>query len=143
MKILEKRLYELRRKKNFTQEELASALDVTRQTISNWETGTAKPKIDKAIDLAKIYGISLDELVGNARTESKQISLVMKQYEKSKGTLIMCPVETQPFFPSSKIKNVEIIEVHSTSIKIRIFNKHSFDQLVFIKDILGFIKVVE
>ena len=143
MKKLEERLYVLRRENKLIQEELATALDVTRQTISNWETGRAQPTIDKAIDLAKIYGVSLDGLVGNVTSKSKQVSHILKGYEKSKGTLFMRPVETQPFFPNLQVKNVEIIEVGAISMKIRIHKKDSVDQLVFTKDVLGFMKEVE
>lgn len=125
-----------------TQEEVAIALKVTRQTISNWETGTAKPAINKAVDLAHLYGISLDALVGNVQSEKKKISGVMKRYEGFKGILYMQPTETQPFFPLSKIKDVEIVNVEASSIKIRIHKKKIVEQLVFSKDVLCFSKEV-
>ncbi|HHT98345.1 MAG TPA: helix-turn-helix transcriptional regulator [Clostridiales bacterium] len=143
MKKLEEHLYELRKENKLTQEEVAVALNVTRQTISNWETGTAIPTINKAIELAQIYGISLDTLVGNAKSELKKVSVIMKKYEGTKGTLFMHLIETQPFYPFTKIKNVEIIEVESTSMKIRIHKKDVAEQLIFLKDVLGFLKEVQ
>ncbi|MFA5449752.1 MAG: helix-turn-helix domain-containing protein [Clostridia bacterium] len=58
------RLYELRRKKGMSQEELADAIGVTRQAVSKWERGESSPDTDNLIALARLYEVSLDELVG-------------------------------------------------------------------------------
>ena len=57
------RLYELRKKHNLSQEELAERLGVSRQAVSKWERSEASPDTDNLIALAKIYGLSLDELI--------------------------------------------------------------------------------
>ena len=57
------RLYELRKKAGLNQEELAAALDVTRQTISKWETGDSAPDMAKLTAMGAFFGISLDTLV--------------------------------------------------------------------------------
>lgn len=57
------RLYELRKEKGLSQEELAEKLGVSRQAVSKWERSEASPDTDNLIALAKIYGLSLDELV--------------------------------------------------------------------------------
>ena len=59
------KLMELRKKHGYSQQEIADMLSVSRQTISNWESGQGAPALDKACELARIYKISLDELVGN------------------------------------------------------------------------------
>ena len=61
---LANRLAELRKNKGLSQEELADKLHVSRQAVSKWERGEASPDTDNLIELAKIYDISLDELVG-------------------------------------------------------------------------------
>ena len=54
----------LRRKKSgFTQEQVATEMNITRQTLSNWEVGKNYPDIDSIISLSKIYNLSLDELL--------------------------------------------------------------------------------
>ena len=58
-------LMELRKKHGYSQQEIADMLSVSRQTISNWESGQGAPALDKAYELARIYKISLDDLVGN------------------------------------------------------------------------------
>ena len=57
------RLYELRKQKGLSQEELAGQLNVTRQTVSKWEVGDSAPDMEKLIALAALFEISLDELM--------------------------------------------------------------------------------
>ena len=65
------RLYELRKKQGLSQEELAEKLGVSRQAVSKWERSEASPDTDNLIALAKIYGLSLDELIYGEK-EGKQ-----------------------------------------------------------------------
>ncbi|MDD7401705.1 MAG: helix-turn-helix transcriptional regulator [Eubacteriales bacterium] len=62
MKLGEK-IYVLRKRQGLSQEELASALNVSRQSISNWETGAANPEINKLALLAAKLGTSVDFLL--------------------------------------------------------------------------------
>lgn len=63
MKFNEK-LIQLRKNAGLSQEELGYKLNVTRQTISKWELEQTTPEMDKLIEIAKIFNISVDELVG-------------------------------------------------------------------------------
>lgn len=60
---LGERIYKLRTEKEMSQGDLADALEVSRQSISKWETNGSVPELDKLIKLSEIFGISLDELV--------------------------------------------------------------------------------
>lgn len=53
----------LRAKKNWSQEELAQKLGVSRQSVSKWETDASVPDLDKLVKLSGAFGVSLDELV--------------------------------------------------------------------------------
>lgn len=64
------KLYDLRKSSGLTQEEMAERLEVSRQTISNWETGSASPSLDKALELSELFSVSLDELVGRQKTRN-------------------------------------------------------------------------
>ena len=66
MKISE-RLYNLRKDKKLSQEELANVLGVSRQSISKWETGESTPDFDKIIPLCNFYGITSDELLSGKK----------------------------------------------------------------------------
>lgn len=57
------KLYELRKQKGFSQEELASRLNVSRQTVSKWEVGESTPDMEKLVAISALFEISLDELV--------------------------------------------------------------------------------
>ena len=57
------RLLKLRKEKNISQEELANVLDVSRQTISKWETDQTTPDFDKIIPLCEYFDITSDELL--------------------------------------------------------------------------------
>ena len=58
-------LKELRKAKNITQEELANHLNVSRKSVSRWETGTNMPDLDILIELSKFYDVNIDETVSN------------------------------------------------------------------------------
>ena len=60
---LGERICKHRVEKNLSQVDLADALDVSRQSISKWETNASVPELDKLIKLSEIFGISLDELI--------------------------------------------------------------------------------
>lgn len=57
------RLYEMRKEKGLSQEQVAEILGVTRQTVSKWETDQTTPDFDKIIPLCNLYNVSTDELL--------------------------------------------------------------------------------
>ena len=72
---LGQRIQELRKRHNLSQEALGEKLGVSRQAISRWEMDGAVPEVDKLIAMGKLFGVSLDELLGlnvPARTKIKQ-----------------------------------------------------------------------
>ena len=60
---LGERICKLRTQKQLSQEELAQALGVSRQSISKWETGGAVPELEKLVRLSQVFGVTLDQLV--------------------------------------------------------------------------------
>ena len=60
-----KKLASLRKVHHLSQEELGSELEVTRQTISNWELGVSLPNPEQLKRLSKLFQISIDELLDN------------------------------------------------------------------------------
>ena len=57
------RLLEYRKKSGLSQEELTEKLDISRQSVSKWERAEASPDTDNLIELAKIYGVTMDDLL--------------------------------------------------------------------------------
>lgn len=68
-------IYRLRAEKRMSQGDLAEALEVSRQSISKWETDGATPELDKLVRLAELFGVTLDELVTGKRPESLKSDL--------------------------------------------------------------------
>lgn len=68
---LGERLLNLRKEKHLSQEEVADKINVSRQTISKWETDQSTPDFDKIMPLCKLYEISADELL-TGKEEKKQ-----------------------------------------------------------------------
>lgn len=78
------RLIELRKKSGLSQEELADRLGLSRQAVSKWERAEASPDTDNLICLAKIYGVSLDDLL-NTDESIEEIARNVKEERASKG----------------------------------------------------------
>ena len=68
---LGERLFQLRKEKNLTQDDLAEKLNVTRQTVSKWETNQSTPDFDKIVPLCELYEISPNELLTGEKQEQK------------------------------------------------------------------------
>lgn len=77
--MLGEKLLKLRKKYGYSQQALADEISVTRQTISNWECDQGAPTLDKAIELARIYHISLDDLV------EEHVEVIVKEKSCKKG----------------------------------------------------------
>nr|WP_172692172.1 helix-turn-helix transcriptional regulator [Paeniclostridium sordellii]AUO31669.1 transcriptional regulator [Paeniclostridium sordellii] len=78
---------ENRKKNNWSQDDLAKKLNISRQAVSKWETGESIPDIDKLIILSGIFSLTLDELIKGNTTEktivSEQQVIVKKKKKKT------------------------------------------------------------
>ena len=83
---LGERLTKLRKEKGLSQEEVADRLNVTRQTVSKWETDASTPDFDKIIPLCSLYGLTPDELVtGNICDKCDKVDAnTLSEEEKKK-----------------------------------------------------------
>lgn len=66
------RLYELRKAKKISQEEAAEKLNVTRQTISKWETNQSQPDFDKIMPICELYEITTEEIFGKQKNQKEK-----------------------------------------------------------------------
>ena len=74
------RLYNLRKERGLSQEDLANELGVSRQTVSKWETGESTPDFDKIVPICNYYGITSDELISG----KQNIVEAQKENKKAK-----------------------------------------------------------
>ena len=63
--MLGKKIFELRKAKGLSQEQLGEKINVTRQTISNWELGETSPNPEQLKLISKVLNISIDQLLEN------------------------------------------------------------------------------
>ncbi len=76
---LGEKLSKLRKEYNYTQEQLADVLGVTRQSISKWESDIAYPETDKLIKLGKLFECSMDYLLNEDITEKQGVHPTEKE----------------------------------------------------------------
>ncbi len=95
MKLYEK-IYTLRTEKNLSQGDLAELLDVSRQSVSKWETGASVPDLDKLIKMKEIFGVSIDALVCEDIIEKKQEELTETTLKTESAPQIVVVKESLP-----------------------------------------------
>ncbi len=81
---LNEKLYQYRKNKNWSQEELAEKMEVSRQTISKWESGRAIPELNKLIKLSEIYNVTVDELVKDSVEIDEEQHRKVNKFKKIK-----------------------------------------------------------
>lgn len=96
------RLIELRKKHGLSQEKLAEKIGVSRQSVSKWERGESVPETANVMALASLYGISMDELLGDGSAE-KEVAENRTDSEKKKKRLRKKKAkdERTPVFPKA------------------------------------------
>lgn len=78
------KLLTLRKAKNLTQEQLAEKLDVSRQSISKWESGQAVPEMEKIVALSVVFDVTTDYLLKSS--EIDDLSVKTEMLEKQQQT---------------------------------------------------------
>ena len=96
---LGEKLARLRKEYNYTQEQLADILGVTRQSISKWESDIAYPETDKLIKIGKLFDCSMDYLLKDEITE------------KSNESGAFCKIRKKVLSDESKGKYKRILKV--------------------------------
>ena len=82
MKLADK-LFELRKEKGWSQEKLAEQINVSRQSISKWESGQALPELEKIVELSKIFQVTTDYLLLE-ESDKPEIKPVLSEDEKNR-----------------------------------------------------------
>jgi len=81
------RFAELRKRKGLTQEAIAEKLGVSSQAVSKWENNISYPDITLLAEIANLFNITVDELLG--RTNANPIMLMKEEEKKSIDQLIL------------------------------------------------------
>ena len=70
--MLSEKIINLRKSRGWSQEEFAERLNVSRQSVSKWESGVSNPELDKIVAMSTLFGVSTDYLLKDVTTEEKE-----------------------------------------------------------------------
>jgi transcriptional regulator with XRE-family HTH domain len=70
--MLSEKIINLRKSHGWSQEELAERLNVSRQSVSKWESGISNPDLDKSVTMSTLFGVSTDYLLKDAANEERE-----------------------------------------------------------------------
>ncbi len=133
------KIIELRKKHNLTQNKLAEKIEVSRQTLSNWESNITSPDLKQASLLADIFQISLDELVQN------NIEIACKNNNNILTNLIgkECYLDTlEDDFRINFTTVCTVLEITNNFIKVQfMYNKNKIIKLIDL-DLISSFKIV-
>lgn len=96
---MENHLKSIREAKKMSQEEVAKALHISRQSISKWENDRSNPDLENIVALSKIYEVSVDELI-NGISEDQSLDQIKEQkisYDFAKMLLYLTIVFASTF----------------------------------------------
>ncbi|MCI9314584.1 MAG: helix-turn-helix transcriptional regulator [Lachnospiraceae bacterium] len=82
---LSKKIYELRKASGMSQEQLAEKINVSRQSISKWESGESYPEIERLIELSNVFDVSTDYLLKSS--EADELTIRTERLEKGQNDL--------------------------------------------------------
>lgn len=109
----------LRKKKGLSQEKLAEKINVTRQTISNWELGLTAPNPEQLILLSKEFDISINELVENDAKSANSAGEDKSLKDIYIGLIVLCGVAACVWaFAANRFRYVEILGITMAGVVI-------------------------
>lgn len=110
---LNEKLLSLRKKNKLTQAQVSETLDVSRQAISNWETGAVLPSTDNLLALSRLYQVPLDHLL-NGDTDLTPAPAKEKEVDKKEEA------PPEPAKPTTYSK-LDMLRKHSVIILLYLF----------------------
>ena len=135
-------LFQARKKAGLSQESVAEKLGVSRQTISKWETDETIPDIYQSKKLAKLYNLTLDELI-DFDIDIKEIEEIIKNTDEEKESKINWTNAWSKKYPVLK-NYTQQVDISKYSIIIRKlldslkdnYGFNELDSMLVLKDIL-------
>ena len=116
------KLFELRKAKNMTQDYVAEKLNVSRQSVSKWETNQSTPDFDKIVPLCELYEISPNELLMDEKKEnvSDETSTITKGKEINYENMTRSQIKQKSAEVVSSSILIFIIAIAFTSIGVTV-----------------------
>lgn len=135
-------LFKARKKVGLSQEEVSEKLEVSRQTISKWETNEIVPDIYQAKKLAKIYNLSLDELIDFDENLLEIKEIINNSSEEKINKINWTSAWSKKYPVLATYSNKVDIEKYSNEIRKMLdslmlnYNFNKLDSMLVLKDIL-------
>ncbi len=128
------KLLDLRKKNGLSQEALAEKLGISRQAVSKWERGEASPDIDNIVSLAKLYDISVDELLGLKKPDVSAKRSVINLRKETDEPSDKPPSQMRVMYPEESTASEEIYlesavdkTVYQAELENRICNYNDYN----------------
>ena len=135
------RLQKLRKENGYSQEELADKLGISRQAVSKWERAESSPDTDNLIVLARLYNVSLDDLLyDNESDQEIRDRVIDRKLEEEKDTISLTDDEGQTL----KIKDGHIHAFNKDGSEEKLNKKQmiivsALDGVVALLTLVGFL----
>ena len=130
---------ELRKRNGLTQEQVAERLNVSNRTVSRWETGTNMPDISLLIEIAKIYDVSIPELIDGEKKSEKineetdEIARKMSDYAEAEKTTILRSVTKESLLGICALAVLTFLELLGSAARGWLFETaHLYCQVLHI-----------
>ena len=104
--MLSEKIINLRKSRGWSQEELAERLDVSRQSVSKWESGISNPELDKIVAMSTLFGVSTDYLLKDASHSENETAEAFADTDGEEVTQI---IEEEPL-PTREVSAAEAEE---------------------------------
>mgnify|MGYP003294462525 CR=1 FL=1 len=122
-----------RNAKNMTQMDLADAMGISYQAVSNWERGNSMPDISKLPELCDILGLNLDELMGT-NNNSHTVQVVKKLVDDENADITLEELaDVAPIIPPKKVQKV-VVHCNNTDTSTGIDMKTLLSLAPFLDD---------
>ena len=134
------KIYELRKQRGLSQEELAYKLGVARQTISKWELGDATPDFKNLMAICEYFGIELEYILSNDENDNSAITKVDSQQEtevlpkqkltNKKRIFLIILLSCSAFISFVLLCSIVILSVNVENVTIIIAGMTAYDLLL-------------
>ena len=105
------KLIKLRKGQGFTQSTFAEAVGVSRQSVYKWETGQSYPDVEKLLKIARMFGVTVDELIDD--------SLPCRYTDKAeKKAEVAAPVEVAPVSEETVAEEPAAAEENTSAVRV-------------------------
>lgn len=102
-------LIELRKLNNYTQEDLAELIGVSRQTLSKYETGDSLPDIEKCKQLAEVFSVTIDDLISYEKNSANNMGFGIPPKGKHIFGMVKVGEKGQIVIPAKARKIFDIV----------------------------------